>query len=396
MISVEEAKALLYEAIKPLAPIEISLTEALGYVLTQDIYSPVSLPLFDQSSMDGYAIATDDSGDNKSFKVIGEIKAGDGAFYELKAGEAIRIFTGAAVPPSADSVVIQEKVACKDGLILLTEDYKKGAYIRRKGTQIKQGELAMEKGTLLNPACIGLIAAIGIDKVSVFRKPLVSIIATGDEIVAPGNMLKAGEIFESNTFTIQAALQQMRTTINDISMVRDDKLLLKDKIQQGLGSSDLLIIAGGISVGKYDFVLEVLNELNVHTLFYKVLQMPGKPFFAGTINGKWVFALPGNPASALVCFYEYVYPAIRLMSGIENAHLTIEKSKLLKDIQKKENRALFIRAKKTELGVLPLEGQDSGMLRSFAEANVLIYVPKDNQCIKEGELVEVHILPMIN
>jgi molybdopterin molybdotransferase len=156
------------------------------------------------------------------------------------------------------------------------------------------------------------------------------------------------------------------------------------------------LISGGISVGKYDFVPEVLKELKVETLLYKVSQKPGKPFFAGTIDDKWIFALPGNPASALVCFYEYVYPAIRKMYGIENAFLPIEKAILLKDIPKIQDRSLFIKAYKTEDGVLSMDGQDSAMLRSFADANVLIYVPKDSKVKRKGDLVEVHILPFNN
>jgi molybdopterin molybdotransferase len=394
MITVEEAKELLFRRIEKSMPVELQLKDAFGFVLSEDILSPIDLPLFNASSMDGYAVATSDILEQREFEVVGEIKAGDGSVYDLKSGQAIRIFTGAPVPSNADGIVIQEKVEQKNGSIYLSEEFRKGAFIRKKGSQIKQGELALKKGTLLNPSCIGLLASLGMEKVMVYRRPNVSLIVSGDEIVSPGNDLKAGEIYESNSFTLHAVLQQMRINLSTINNVCDDKNELKKKIEESILSSEIVLITGGISVGKYDFVLEVLNELNVETIFYKVSQKPGKPFYAGTIDGKWIFALPGNPASALVCFYEYVYPSIRKMYGIKNASLPIEKLKLLKDITKNEDRALFIRAKKIDDGVLPLDGQDSAMLRSFAEADVLIYVDKDRKNIKQGELVEVHLLPL--
>lgn len=394
MITVEEAKELLFGRIEKSKPIELSLKDAFGFVLSGDILTPIDLPLFDASSMDGYAIASSDILEQREFEVVGEIKAGDGSVYELKPGQALRIFTGASIPASADGVVIQEKVELKNGSIYLKEEFRKGAFIRKKGSQIKRGELALNKETLLNPACIGLLASLGIEKIIVYKKPDVSIIVTGDEIVSPGRNLKAGEIYEANSYTIQAALQQMRINISSVNSVCDDRSQLKNIVEESLHSSDVVLISGGISVGKYDYVLEVMNELNVETIFYKVSQKPGKPLYAGKINGKYIFALPGNPASALVCFYEYVYPSIRKMYGVENASLVIENLKLLQDITKNEDRALFIRAKKTDEGVLPLDGQDSAMLRSFAEADVLIYVDRDRIDIKQGEIVEVHLLPL--
>ncbi len=396
MITVEEAKELLFGRVQKSKAIELSLKNTFGFVLSEDILSPIDLPLFDASSMDGYAVAGNGNIKQKVFEVMGEIKAGDGNAYDLKPGQALRIFTGAPVPSSADGIVIQEKVESKNGSIYLSEEFRKGNFIRKKGSQIKQGELALSKGTLLNPACIGLLASLGIEKIMVYKKPNVSLIVSGDEIISPGNDLKGGEIYESNSFSLQAALQQMQINVSSVNSVRDDKNQLKKIVEESLLCSDIVLITGGISVGKYDFVFEVLNELKVKTIFYKVSQKPGKPLYAGTINGKYIFALPGNPASALVCFYEYVYPSIRKMCGIENASLLTEKLKLLKDISHNEDRALFIRAKKTDEGVLPLDEQDSAMLRSFAEADVLIYIPKERQDINQGELVEVHLLPLNN
>ncbi len=392
MISVEEAKRLLSGQIQKSTSVEVSISEAAGCVLAEDIFSPIDLPSFNQSAMDGYAVPSD--GENKKqFDVLGEIKAGDPPSFHLQSGQAVRIFTGAAVPDTADAIVIQEKVERINGTIQLSEVIKKGDCIRLKGSQIRKGELALKKNSFLNPAAIGFLASLGISKVKIHKKPDVSILVTGNEIIKPGNNLAHGEIYESNSFALDAALKQMHVTPKNISSASDDKGDLKNKIENCLSGSDVIILTGGISVGEYDLVHDALMEFNVKTIFYKVAQKPGKPFYAGKLNDKIIFALPGNPAAVLVCFYEYVYPAIRMMQEFENTMLPSLKLKLLNDITKKEDRALFIRAKRMTDGVMPLEKQDSNMLLSFAQADVLIYVPNETKQINKGEEVEVHVLP---
>lgn len=392
MITVEEAKRLLFTCIEKSNAVVIKLADAFGCVLAEDILSPIDLPSFNQSAMDGYAVATEEKNKMK-FEVVGEIKAGYNLSFQLQKGQAVRIFTGAAVPASADAIVIQEKVEQRNGSIHLSDDFKKGDCIRMQGSQIRKGELALKKNTLLNPAAIGFLASLGISEIKVYRKPVVSIITTGNEIVKPGNNLQHGQVYESNSFSLQAALQQMHIHPQNILTVSDDKIELKNKIEKCFFDSDVIILTGGISVGKYDLVYDALKELNVETVFYKVSQKPGKPFFTGKLKDKLIFALPGNPAAVLVCFYEYVYPVIRLMQGFENALLPSVKLKLLQHVVKKEDRSLFLRAKRMNDGVMPLEKQDSNMLRSFAEADSLIYIPKESQKIIQGEEVEVHLLP---
>lgn len=393
MISVEEAKQLLFAQVLKSKPVEVNFIEAFGCVLAEDIFSPIDLPSFDQSAMDGYAVSAANEKHKKQFEVIGEIKAGDSASYVLQSGQAVRIFTGAAIPESADAVVIQERVERVNGSIHLSDDFKKGDCIRQRGSQIKKGELALKKDTVLNPAAIGFLASLGIIKVKIYKTPEVSIITTGNEIVKPGSDLQPGEIFESNSFSLHAALKQMHVEPKKNCSVNDDKEALRTKIEKCLIDSDITVLTGGISVGKYDLVYETLKELNVETIFYKVAQKPGKPFFFGKLNDKLIFALPGNPAAVLVCFYEYVYPAIRMMQGFQNTTLPSLKLKLLKDIPKKEDRSLFIRAKRMNDGIMPLEKQDSNMLRSFAEADALIYIPNERKEINQGDEVEVHLLP---
>jgi molybdopterin molybdotransferase len=342
--------------------------------------------------MDGYAVPTVEEA-GKRFEVIGEIKAGDSNSFHLEQGQAVRIFTGAAVPSSANAIVIQEKAERKNGSIFLTGGVRKGDCIRLQGSQIKKGELALKKNSTLNPASIGFLASLGIARVSVFKKPEVSIVATGNEIVNPGNPLEEGEIYESNSFALDAALKQMLITPKNIFSVKDDTDALKNNIEKCLADSEVVILTGGISVGKYDLVYNALKNLNVEPVFYKVAQKPGKPFFCGKLNNKIIFALPGNPAAVLVCFYEYVYPAIRMMQGFENTMLLSLKMKLLKGITKKEDRALFMRAKRMDDGIMPLEKQDSNVLSSFAEADTLIYIPNETSQVSQGEEAEVHLLP---
>jgi len=395
MISVEEAKRLLFAQVEKSKAVQVDISDAAGCVLAEDIFSSIDLPSFDQSAMDGYAVATA-SENKKRFELVGEIKAGDTSSIHLQSGQAIRIFTGAALPKGADAIIIQEKVESVNSSIHLSGDVKKGDCIRFKGSQIRKGELALRKNILLNAASIGLLASLGFRKIPVYQKPVVSIIVTGNEIIQPGNNLHAGQIYESNSFSLNAALQQMHLTAKNIFTATDDINSLKDNFSNCLADSDIVILTGGISVGKYDLVYELMNQFKVKEIFYKVAQKPGKPFFTGTLNGKLIFALPGNPAAVLVCFYEYIYSVIRMMQGFENAAMRSSKEKILQEVIKKEDRALFIRAKKTIDGVVPLEKQDSNMLGSFTEANCLIYVPNEKQIIKKGEEAEIHFLPLHN
>jgi molybdopterin molybdotransferase len=393
MLTVEEAKNLLFNQVSTSEPEEIDISSSLGCALAVDIFSPINQPEFDNSSMDGYAVASMKENGNLKFEIVGEVKAGSSENYILKPGQAVRIFTGAKMPDGADSIVIQEKVEVKDVYIFLNETYKKGAFIRTAGSMMKKGDLALKKGFVLNPASIGFLASMGIFKVKVYKNPEVSILTTGDEIMKPGMDLKPGQIYESNSFSLSSSLKQMGIVPKAILTATDQKEDLRNQIETGLSGSDILILTGGISVGKYDLVHETLKEFGVETIFYKVAQKPGKPFFAGRLDDKFIFALPGNPAAVLVCFYEYVYSVIRTIQGFEKAELPKAYKKLLKTIKSNEDRAQFMRAKVTEEGVMPLEGQDSFMLYSFAMANALIYVPNGTEIIKENEMVEVHLLP---
>lgn len=398
MLTVIEAKKILFKNVKQMHPCNKFVSEISGYISAKDLYSSVNLPLFDQSAMDGFAVNFREavSADGcYSFKLTGEIQAGDNPSGKLKENTAVYIYTGAAVPDGTSCVVMQEKTKVENGFVKISgEDLKSRINIRYKGTQIKMGELALSKGSLLNPAAIGFLCSMGINKIKVIGKPLVSVLSTGNELQKAGSKLSKGKIFDSNSVMLKAAIHKYGFETKYVSSVNDDKKNLSKNISKMIGSSDVLIISGGISVGKYDLVKEILESFGVRELFYKVSQKPGKPLYAGKLKEKIIFALPGNPASSLVCFYEYVLPALRKMSGYSEYELKKEMLPLAQSYEVKGIRDLFLKAKISDGKVQLLEGQGSDNLRTFAEANALVYLPSGNMIIGKGILAETHILPV--
>ena len=391
MISVEEAKNLVLTGIFKQKEVMLNIHSALNYFLADNIIAGISVPLFNQSAMDGYAFKFKDV--NKSLNIVDEVAAGDVRVVKIKEGEAIRIFTGSKVPDSCDTVVMQELTSVESNQLIVKDvGLKLGGNVRKKGNQIKVGDVALKKGVKITPAAIGFLATLGITNVMVYSLPKVCVIATGSELVKLGQPLKDGQIYESNTHMLNAAIQQLGIS-PIIHVVKDDIAETEQLIKLALESCDFLILSGGISVGDYDFVKESLLKNQVEEVFYKIKQKPGKPLFFGKKNKKIVFALPGNPAAALNCFYMYVYPAIQLMLGASEPFLPMIKLPLENKFIKKEGRAHFLKAKLSANTVKLLEGQDSDALQSFALANALVYIPAEKITIEQHELVEVYLLP---
>ncbi|MFZ4545532.1 MAG: gephyrin-like molybdotransferase Glp [Saprospiraceae bacterium] len=404
MLSVKEAKELLFGQIHSMSSLSVKVTDALGYVLAEDVFAPFDMPSFDQSAMDGYAIHIDEILENEqiiSLPVVAEIKAGDKPFRYLEKNTAIRIFTGAAVPENTTCIVIQEKTERKRGRILFsTSVVKENAHIRRQGSQTRMGDLALSAGTLLNPAGIGWLCSLGFTTVTVIAKPEVSVLATGNELKKPGSVLSAGQIYESNSYTLKAALDQSNFKTVSVKSVPDQHKKTYDSIRKMLSLSDVVIISGGISVGKYDLVKDTLTALGVEQVFYKVAQKPGKPMFVGKYTGgiadaktRWVFALPGNPAASLVCFYEYVLPVLKKLSGSNDIELRTAWLPLADSLAVKGDRDLFLRAKVAGGLVHINEGQESNMMHSFAGANAIVFLPIQTAPLDKGTLVETHFIP---
>jgi molybdopterin molybdotransferase len=406
LITFGTARKLLKENLFTLNSIKIPVKNAVSYVLSEDIHSPIDLPPFTNSAMDGYAvrfgmlslvgkIKTKCSGCIYATFYIQkkEIKAGDYKRIKLKPGDAVKVFTGSPLPSNTDAVVMKEFTEIKNGILYVKKQIKKGENIRFRGEEIKKGQKVLKKGTYLNPAGIGFLSTMGIKEVKVIRKPKVYVIITGNELVEPGKKLKEGKIYDANSFSLYSALKSAGVKEIKIKRIKDDFEKIKKEFYKALEFADIILFSGGISVGDYDFVRDLMERERVKTVFYKVKQKPGKPLYFGKFNKKLIFALPGNPASVLVCFYEYVYPAIRALSGFKDIFLPEKEFILLRDIKKKTNRLWFLKGKIKNKGVIPLDFQESHMLSSFAKADCLIVAPRNRKLLKKGEKVKVHILP---
>ena len=261
------------------------------------------------------------------------------------------------------------------------------------GEQVKIGEIALKEGTKLTPAAIGYLASLGVTEVEVFKKPRIAIVATGNELTTPGIPLEHGKIYESNSIMLASALSSLDYTNVSIHKVEDDYINTKNLLNTIINENDLVLITGGISVGDYDFVGKALEELAVEKVFYKVKQKPGKPLFFGKKETSRIFALPGNPAAALSCFYIYAYPALQKMSGAINYHLVETIANSTSTFVKKGDRAQFLKAHITNNNVEILEGQSSAMLQTFALANAFVYVSEEQPSIAIGDNVQVIHLP---
>ncbi len=396
MIGVTEAKSKLFKAVKPLDAVKISVKDSPGYILYEDIYSPVNLPLFDNSAVDGYAIRSKDCTGRKEIKIIGEVKAGKKSVLKINKGTAVRLFTGAMVPKYFDTVVMKEDTYEKNHYVRIRGRIIKGSNIRKKGGEIANGDLAFNRGTLITPPVIGSLSSMGVSSVRVFRKPKIAVIVTGSELVNPGEKLSHSQIYDSNSLSLYACLRQMNIERISLSRVNDNFDATKKVFRRVLRTHDVIIFSGGVSAGKYDFVIKLFQNSKIRQLFYKVAQKPGKPLYAGKKKGSIIFGLPGNPAATMVCFYEYVYPVIRIMQGspIRNAELkSIKLPVYHNNIPITGNKALFLKGKVFKNYVKILKGQGSSIISSFAGADCLIYIPERLRNLKHGYKLELQLLP---
>ncbi len=385
MLTVEQALQKIDENVLRGPVAKLPLQKALGLALAADVISPINMPPFAQSAMDGFAFKFNGG---TVFTLIGELKAGDAENPTLKPGDAVRIFTGAAVPATADAVARQEDCELAKGIVTISPLPKQNANIRPVGEQIKNGETALEKGHVLNAASVGFLAGLGISEVAVFSRPKVAILITGNELALAGQPLKYGQIYESNSAMLAAGLQNFGFAEVEIASVKDDYKSTKKQLERLLQNCDVLLCSGGISVGDYDFVGKALPEIGAKEIFYKVLQQPGKPLYFGKKDQKLIFALPGNPAAALTCFYVYVLKALFMLMGKNPAGLPRTRKKLTAEYARKGGRAQFLKAAICGDEVAILDGQSSAMLHTFAQSNALVYVPLEVEKIEKGVEVE--------
>lgn len=385
-VAVSKAKELLKGlAFSPKTQL-VSLANSVGKFLASPVLAPMNVPSFDNSGMDGYAFAWEDLGESRKLAQV--VQAGSNPDFTLEKGTAVRIFTGAPVPDGADTVVQQEWVTVVgDTVFFELEKLVKGMHVRKAGSQCQEGEIILNSGTQVTPGTIGLLASLGIEQVEVFRSPNVSIILTGDEIIEIGQALQPGQIYNANGPALIAYLSQMGITEVKVLKVKDEKTEVTRVIGEALETFDVVLLTGGISVGDYDFVKESLAENGVEQLFYKVKQKPGKPIFAGVKGEKMVFALPGNPASVLTCFIQYVKPFLLRLLGNPDAWTAPAYFPIASDFTKKAPLTFFLKAKLENNQVIILPAQESFNLLSFGIADGVVEIPQELEHIESGSLV---------
>lgn len=390
MISVDSAKILIQEYATKSTEASISLVEANGYILAENIYAPIDTPPFNASAMDGYAIKFDQNYHEQTWVVKGEIQAGSSVDETLQPNEAYRIFTGAMVPHSADTIVVQEKVI-RNGEQFTIEEHilERGANIRLQGSQLKKGELVLPQGHKLNAAAISLLANIGFNEVKVYEKPQIGIVVTGKELIQPGEPLLAGMIYESNSYALIAALNELNIKPSSVSRVDDIREDIVQAIEHNL-DKHILILTGGVSVGDYDFVADSLLECGVKKIFHKVKQKPGKPFYFGVKDQTLIFGLPGNPAAVLTCFYEYILLAIEAYTS--HSYYKTLMLPLTNSYTKKTSLTHFLKGKVNEQGVEILKSQESYLLNSFAYADCIIELSETEEQFNIGDRVRVKMI----
>ncbi|MBK9227261.1 MAG: molybdopterin molybdotransferase MoeA [Ignavibacteria bacterium] len=390
MISVSDARRLVNENCLAGRKVLLPLIKACGSVLAETLHSPIDTPPFDQSSMDGYAFFIENWNGHDALTIAGEIQAGSSTDRTLKPAEAFRIYTGAPVPAGADTVVMQEKVIIENNRITITDkSICKGANVRPKGSQTRKGDVALESNQLLTPAALSFLSGMGIREVTVFAKPVVSLIITGKELVSDNNYLEEGKVFESNSISLAAALHQLNIIPASVVFTDDNEAEIIDAVN-AVCDSDIIILSGGVSVGDYDLVPSALEKCGVRKIFHHVKQKPGKPLYFGKINDTLVFALPGNPASALTCFYEYVVPSIAIFTQAD--YMRHVQLPLLNDVSKKPGLTHFLKGKTSINGVTILGNQESYKLNSFSVADCLVELEEERDEYLTGEIVKVRMI----
>lgn len=395
MITVKEANRLIYKEAKQLSTETVALSDTLNRVIATDLVSPIAHPYFDQSAVDGYGICYNHKvTSDLKFLIKGEIKAGDCSSIDLKNGEAIRIFTGAQVPKSVNTVVMQEFVKRTKDTILITKDQlKEGSHIREKGEQIKPMETALKKGSMITQEGIGFLASLGITQLAVYKTPRISIVVTGNEFAKKMADLENGKIFESNGLMLIAALQKTGIKASYQTCIDNEKALF-ELIKKEEREADVVLITGGVSVGDYDFTVPVLDKLGYNTLFHKIRQKPGKPLYFGKKPNKAAFGLPGNPRSVMICFYEYVYPYLRLLMGATRPELQSITLPLANDYTRKDDgKVHFLAAAISNNTVKLLDKQASHMLQTLAVADGLVILHEDELTKRKGDQVKMHLFP---
>jgi molybdopterin molybdotransferase len=390
MISIEEAEKILSSIVCRPEVEEIPLPDSLGRVLARDIVSRISMPPFDKSAMDGYALRQDD--DAKRFAIIETIAAGSIPTKTIGKGECAKIMTGAMLPPGADRVIKKEVTEEKHGYMFITGE-DKNVNICFLGEDVKPGDTVLNAGHRVRPQEVGIIASMGIDRVAVYKRATVGILTTGSEIKEPGQELGSGQIYNSNAYSLSAQVRQTGAQVRYEGIAGDEIANLRRKIETLLEETRIVLISGGVSEGDYDFVPRTLEELGVRLHFAKVAIKPGKPTVFGTRGDTVVFGMPGNPVSTFIIFEIFVKPLLYRTMG-HNFHPPVIKGIMAKEFKRKHTqRTAYIPVHlNRENEVEPLEYHGSAHLNALAGANGLITVPRGTDHVLKGSTVYVRQL----
>jgi len=383
MISIEEAKKIIEKNMPHRQVEEVALTAAMGRVLAEDIVAPEPSPRFTNSAMDGFAARWEDiqnanEANPINLPIVGESSAGGPYIKSLQKGEAVRISTGGVVPEGADAVVPQEDTQFGKETVTILKVSKKNQNMRFTGEEFARGNIILHRGTEINSAKIGLLASSGIQSVSVFRRPLVSVIVTGSEIQPFDAPVKPWQIRDSNSIMLQSAIQEAGGEVTLKKIVRDNLKDTQTALKESLRKSDIIIFSGGVSVGPHDLVKDAAQKGGFKTLFWKVNQKPGQPLFAARKENTLLFGLPGNPVSACMCYILYIQPVIKYFQGkMEDRKLI--KGKLKERVENRFSRDHLMRIKvEKQAGditlITPLKKQGSHMLTTLTEADGFILV----------------------
>jgi molybdopterin molybdotransferase len=400
MISVEEALEKILSHIRPLGTEKISLLDALGRVIAEDIYAKRDIPPLDNSAMDGYAVRSMDvtqaTRDHPiRLEVVEDLPAGFVSKKVLQKGQAIRIMTGAPIPKGSDAVIPVEETAKEGNEAAIFKATAPGDCIRKAGEDVKKGDRVIFAGDVIRPSEIGMLASLSRSSIHVYQRPLVAILCTGEELVDVDEELSDAHIVSSNSYTLAAQVKDCGANPIQLGIAKDRKEEITSKLRQGL-RADVLISSAGVSVGDYDLVKDVLKDLGMQMVFWKVAMKPGRPLAFGTIGTQPVFGLPGNPVSSMVSFEQFVRPSLLKMMGHRQLFRPIIEGTVREDIHKEKGQRHFIRAfvsfESDRYFVSTTGDQGSGILWSMVKANGLIIIPEDREMIKAGEKVQVQLL----
>ncbi|NOX96940.1 MAG: molybdopterin molybdotransferase MoeA [Nitrospirae bacterium] len=395
MITFEEALKEILRKTKRLEIEELPLVKTKGYVLAENIKAKLDMPPFDKSAMDGYALRSDDlKSVPEKLKCVGIIKAGGGYKKTVKKGECVKIMTGSPLPKGTNGVVMVERTSEdeKRGWIKVLQSIRAGENVCFKGEDIKKGTVVLRKGMLIRETEVSIASSQGRTKVRVYKKPSLAILNTGDEIVEPGNNLTYGKIYNSNGPMLLALLQNKNIKVQYLGIAADKEKSLMRLMRQGL-KSDIFLLSGGVSMGDYDLVPEVLKQCGVKEVFHKIQMKPGKPVFFGTKGEKLVFGVPGNPVSTYLTFLVLIKPALDKMMG-KTPPLHICRGRLKEDFRQKPGRKHFVPAKvleeKGQLHVYPVKKyHGSADIASLSQANAFMAIEGKFSFLKKDSLVEI-------